>query len=102
MSIIPISSTIIPNCRIGNFGSAYQLDGNFVCFELKQASDADKVIVADATNEANVAKEAYEANEADEVKADEANKAIVADEATETDKAYLAIKADVSEAIDKA
>jgi hypothetical protein len=45
-----------------NFGSACQLDGNSMCFELKQpikeaeASDADKAIVADATNKANVTK----------------------------------------------
>jgi hypothetical protein len=68
MSIIPISSAIIPNCCIGYFGSACQLDGNSMFFELKQpikeaeASDADK---------ANVAKEAYEANKADEAEADE-------------------------------
>jgi hypothetical protein len=37
-----------------------------MCFELKRTSNADKAIVANATNEANVANEAYEA------KADEA------------------------------
>ncbi len=58
MSIIPISSAIIPNCCIDNFGSACQLDGNSMFIELKQpikeaeASDADKAIVADATNKA--------------------------------------------------
>jgi hypothetical protein len=81
MSVIPISSAIIPNCRIGNFESACQLDGNSACFELKRASDADKVIVANATNKANVASKAYDANKADEFKADEADEAIVANEA---------------------
>ncbi len=75
-----------------------------MCFELErptnedeeaEANDADKAVVADATNEANVVKEAYEANKADEAKADEADKAIVANEAAETDKAYLANKADM-------
>jgi hypothetical protein len=94
-----MSSVIIPNCRIGNFGSACLLDGNSVCFELKQprkeaeASDADKAIVANATNKANVA------NEADEAKADEDYEAIVSNEAAEIDEAYLAIKADVAEAV---
>ncbi len=102
MSLILISSTIIPNCRIGNFGSACQLDGNSMCYELKrptkeaEASDADKAIVADATNKANVA------NEADKAKADKADEAVVANEAAETGKAYLAIQADVTEAVDKA
>jgi hypothetical protein len=82
-------------------GSACQLDGNSVCFELKwpmkeaEASYADKVIVANVTNEANVAKEAYEADKVDEAKANEADEAIVANEAAETDKAYLANEADV-------
>jgi hypothetical protein len=44
---------IIPNCRIGNFGSACQLDGNSMCFKLKRAIDADKAIVANATNKVN-------------------------------------------------
>jgi hypothetical protein len=72
MSVIPISSAIIPNC---NFGSACQLDGNSVFFELKrpkkeaEASDADEAIVADAANEAHVVKKAYEANEANEADA---------------------------------
>ena len=96
MSLILISSTIIPNCRIGNFGSACQLDGNSMCFELKWATDADKAIVADATNKANVA------NEADKAKADKADEAVVANEAAETGKAYLAVQADVTEAVDKA
>ncbi len=59
-----------------------------MCFELKWASDADDAIVADAIIEANVAKEAYEANKADDAEANEANDAIVDDEATETDEAY--------------
>ncbi len=102
MSVIPISSAIIPNCRIGNFGSACQIDSNSMCFELKQTSDTDKVIAANAINEANVAKEAYEANKADEAKANEANEAIVAKEATQTDESYLAVEADVAEVVDKA
>jgi hypothetical protein len=100
--VVPISSAIVPNCRIANFGSACQLDGNSACFELKRASDADKAIVANVINEANVAKEADEANKADEAKANEADKAIVANEAAETDEAYLAVMADMAEAIDKA
>ncbi len=100
MSIIPISSTIIPNCCIGNFGSACWLDGNFVCFVLKQASDTDKAIVANATIKADGANDSYKANEADEAKADEADEAIVANEAADTDEAYLAFEADVAEAID--
>ncbi len=102
MSVILTSSTIIPKCHIGNFGSTCQLDGNSVCFDLKRASDADKAIVANATNEANVAKEAYEANKAHEAEANEADNFIVADEAAESDEAYLAVKADVAEAVDKA
>jgi hypothetical protein len=80
MSIIPISSAIIPNCRIGNFGSACQLDGNSMFFQFKrpkkeaEATDADEAIVVDASNKAHVAKEAYEANEANEADA-EANEA---------------------------
>ncbi len=79
-----------------------------MCFELEwpinwladkdeetEANDADEAVVADATNDAHVAKEAYEANKADEAKANETDEAIVADEATETDEAYLANKADM-------
>ncbi len=101
MRVILVSSAIIQNGCIGNFGSACQLDGKSVYFERKRpikeakASDTDEAIVTDATNKANVAKEACEANKADEAKVDEADEAIVANEAAETDEAYLANKVDV-------
>jgi hypothetical protein len=40
-----------------------------------KANDADKAIVADAANKANIAKEVYDANKADKAEANEANKA---------------------------